>query len=794
MIKNFFKTTIRNISRNKLHAFVNIAGLSVGMAVAILIGLWIWDELSYDKYHKNYDSIAKVMQHVTNNGEVQTWGSVPYPLAEELRTKYGSDFKEVILAGINSPRLLWHGDKKFTKEGIFIQANAPEVLSLKMIRGTRNGLKDPASILLSASVAKAFFGNEDPMGKVMHIDNKMDVRVTGVYEDLPANSTLRNFTFLAPWDLLYNTDPWFKNMSDPWRPNSFEVYVQLHPNADVAKISQRIKDAKLNKVNKELAKKKPELFLHPMKNWHLYSEFKSGFNTGGGIKYVWLFGTIGIFVLLLACINFMNLSTARSEKRAKEVGIRKAIGSLRTHLIGQFLCESVLMTTFSFVLSLLLAQLILPFFNEVADKKMDFPWTNPFFWIMGIGFSLLTALIAGSYPALYLSSFKPVKVLKGSFRAGRLAVLPRKVLVVVQFTVSVVLIIGTIIVFEQIQFARNRPMGYNNNGLVSSYVMGSAIHDHFDAVKTELVQSGAIVNMAETQFPVTETWNSTSGIKWKGKDPNLSIDFPVVGTGFGYGETIGWELTAGRDFSRELATDSLGCVLNESAVRFMGLQNPVGETLDWNGQPLHVIGVVKDMIMRSPYDPVRPTVYYLSGNRGDWMILKLNPESSAKESVAKIEAVFKKFNPEQPFEYRFVEDAYADKFGNEQRIGKLAGFFTLLAIFISCLGIFGLASFVAEQRTKEIGVRKVLGASVLNCWKLLSKDFVWLVFISLLIATPLGWYFMNGWLQNFEYRTIISWWVFAVAGGGALIITLITVSFQSIKAAMMNPVRSLRTE
>ena len=794
MIKNFFKVAIRNLTRNKLHSFVNIAGLSVGMSVAIIIGIWIWDELSYDKVHKNYDSIAKVMQNVTNNGEVQTWTSVPYPLAEELRTKYGSDFKEVLLAGRNGWHMLGYEEKKISKGGVYIQPGAPEVFSLHMLSGTRDGLKDPRSIIISQATAKAFFGSENPLGKIMRIDNELDVKVTGVFEDLPANSTWASINFMAPWDLYYNTESWFKNMSDPWRPNSFEIYVQLHANADIDKISHRIKDAKLNKVNKELAKKNPQLFLQPMKNWHLYSEFKNGFNVGGRIKYVWLFGTIGVFVLLLACINFMNLSTARSEKRAKEVGIRKAMGSLRGQLIGQFMCESVVITTFSLALSLLIAQLILPFFNEVADKKMQFPWANPVFWALGTGFSLVTALIAGSYPALYLSSFKPVKVLKGSFRSGPLAVLPRKVLVVLQFSVSVVLIIGTIIVFEQVQFARNRPLGYDNNGLVSTGVFDASIHNHFDAIKTTLTQNGAIIDMAEAESPLTETWNSSSGFKWKGKDPNLSIDFAAIGTGFGYGKTIGWELAQGRDFSSKLATDSLAIILNESAVRFMGLQKPVGEIIDWNGQQLNVIGVIKDMLMRSPYDPIRPMVYYISGNTSNFVVLKLNPAASAKESMAKIESVFKKFGPEQPFEFHFVDEMHAAKFANEQRVGKLAGFFTLLAIFISCLGIFGLASFVAEQRTKEIGVRKVLGASIFNCWKLLSKDFVWLVFISLLIAIPAGWYFMSGWLQNFEYRTTISWWIFAVAGLSALIITLITVSFQSIKAALMNPVKSLRTE
>jgi putative ABC transport system permease protein len=794
MLRNYLKTAFRNLLRNKLHSFINIAGLSTGMAVAILIGLWIWDEVSFDKYHDNYHRIAMVQQHVTNNGEVQTWTSVPYPLAEELRKNYGSDFKEILLAGSNGKHMLGYEEKKFTKGGLFIQPKAPEVFSLRMIRGTRNALNDPSSIIISESVAKTFFGHEDPMGKQMRIDKNIEAKVAGVYEDLPANSSWASVQFMAPWDLFYSNEPWFKNMADPWRPNSFQIYVQLNPNAGFAAVSARIKDSKLNNVNKELAKKKPAVFLHPMEKWHLYSEFKNGVNTGGRITYVWLFATIGIFVLLLACINFMNLSTARSEKRAKEVGIRKAVGSMRGQLIGQFMMESVLMTLLSFVLALLLVQPILPFFNEVADKKMDFPWDNIYFWATGTGFSLLTALIAGSYPALYLSSFKPVKVLKGSFKAGRLAIIPRKALVVVQFTVSVVLIIGTIMVFRQIQFAKDRPIGYDSNGLISTYVIGPAIHEHYDAVKNELIQNGAITDLAESESPLTETWSSTSGIKWKGKDPNLSIDFPVVGVNFDYGKTVGWEITEGRNFKKELATDSFGVVLNEAAVQFMTLKNPVGEILDWNGERLHVIGVVKNMIMRSPYDPVRPTMYYLSGNTGSLVIMKLNPQAPAKESLAKIETIFKKFNPDQPFESSFVDEVYAMKFGNEQRVGKLAGFFALLAIFISCLGIFGLASFVAEQRTKEIGVRKVLGASVFNCWQLLSKDFLWLVCISLLIAIPLGWYLMNGWLQNFEYRAPVSWRIFAAAGFGAVFITLVTVSFQSIKAAMMNPVKSLRTE
>jgi ABC-type antimicrobial peptide transport system permease subunit len=794
MIRNYFKTAWRNLTKSKSHSFINIAGLSVGMAVAIIIGLWIWDELSFDKFHKNYNRIAQVVQNVTNNGEVQTWRSVPYPLAEELRKNYGSDFKSIVLVGGEGDHTLSVGDKRLSKTGAYLEPKAPEMLTLKMLRGQWNGLKDPSSIMLSESSAKAFFGNADPINQLMKIDNNMDVKVTGVYEDLPENSTLNELSFMSTWDLYYNNSGWVKTVADPWRPNAFQIYVQLTDQADINKVSIKIRDTKLNKVNKELAKKKPELFLQPMSKWHLYSEFRNGVNAGGRIRYVWMFGLIGAFVLLLACINFMNLSTARSEKRAKEVGIRKAVGSLRAQLIYRFFSESLLMVAFSFLFSLLLVQLLLPFFNEVAGKNMSILWGEPLFWILCAGFSLVTGLIAGSYPAFYLSSFEPVKILKGTFRVGRWAAVPRKVLVILQFTVCVTMIIGTIIVFRQVQFAKNRPMGYDSNGLITLPMATNDIHQHFNAVKDELVNAGAITDMAEAGSPTTEVWGSSSGFDWKGKDPNLSIDFPRTDVSYDYAKTVGWQFKEGRNFSRDFATDSSALILNEAATRFMGLQNPIGETVKWFGVPYIVVGVVKDMVMQSPYEQVKPTVFYLATESSGVTILKINPKASPHEAVAKIETVFKKFNPSQPFSYQFVDEEYARKFGNEERIGKLAGFFALLAIFISCLGLFGMSSFMAEQRIKEIGVRKVLGASVFNVWRLLSKDFVMLIIISFLIATPISYYFMHNWLQNYQYRSGISWWIFAATGLGAMIITLCTVSFQAIKAAIANPVKSLRTE
>lgn len=560
------------------------------------------------------------------------------------------------------------------------------------------------------------------------------------------------------------------------------------------KVSLKIRDVKLRKVNAELAKKKPSLFLHPMSKWHLYGEFKNGINTGGRIQYVYLFGIIGVFVLLLACINFMNLSTARSEKRAKEVGIRKAIGSLRSQLIYQFMSESLLCVGIAFALSILLVQLSLPFFNEVADKQMSILWSSPLFWLLGISFSILTGLIAGSYPAFYLSSFQPVKVLKGAFRMGRMASMPRKVLVVIQFTVSVTLIIGTIVVFRQIEFAKNRPIGYSNNGLVATGSLTDEIHKHFDVIRNELISNGAIVSMAESAGMPTYYGSTSSGFDWPGKDPNMSVDFPTNLVSYDYGKTIGWAVKEGREFSKEHATDSTGIVINETAAKFMNLKKPVGATIKWDGKPLHVLGVVKDMVIQSPYGQIKPSVYLLSSTEYNVVLFKINPKASASNAVQKIEAVFKQYNPAQPFKAIFLDEEYNYKFGNEQRIGKLASFFAGLAIFISCLGLFGMASFMAEQRIKEVGIRKVLGASVFNLWQLLSLDFAALVVIALVIAGPLAYYLMHNWLQSFEYRSGITWWIFLVTGLGSLGITMLTVSFQSVKAALANPVKSLKSE
>jgi putative ABC transport system permease protein len=791
MLRNYLKIALRNLLRNKVYSFINIGGLAVGMAVAMLIGLWVWDELSFNKSHENYDRIAKVRQNVKFEADVVTSSSMPIPLAEELRSKY-PDFEAVSVASNNYAHILTMGNQKFSKEGSFVEPDFTEMMSLKMVSGSRAGLKDLNSILLSESLAKTFFNSENPINKVIKIDNKANAKVVGVYEDFPNNSDFKDVHFLSPWSLYLTIESNANNSKNEWDSNSFLIFTQLKKETDFAKVSAKIKDIRMKRDNPPPYK--PAFFLHPMSKWHLYSDFKNGINVGGTITFVWLFGIIGLFVLLLACINFMNLSTARSEKRAKEVGVRKAIGSMRGQLISQFLSESLLVVVFAFVLSLLLVELSLPFFNQVSDKNMSILWSNPWFWLIGIGISLLTGLVAGSYPALYLSSFQPVKVLKGTFRVGRFASIPRKVLVVVQFTVSVTLIIGTIVVYRQIEFAKNRPVGYSQNGLIEVEMNTPELYGHYDVLRSELLKTGAVAEISESSSPMTRQDGGVTNVYWRGKNPEFHPLLAKNDVTYEFGKTVGWQLAQGRDFSKNLSSDSSSIILNETALKLMEFKKPLNEYVKCGEKQYKVIGIVKDMMRENPFGEVTPAFFILNYDNVSVINIKLKPELSASESLSKIEPVFKKMNPSSPFIYSFVSEEYAQKFGDEERISKLSTFFAILAIFISCLGLFGLASFVAEQRTKEIGVRKVLGATTANLWVLLSKDFVILVIISLLIASPIAYYFMNNWIQNYTFRTEISWWIFVVAGVGALLITLLTVSYQAIRAALMNPVKSLRTE
>ncbi|TRZ45725.1 ABC transporter permease [Robertkochia solimangrovi] len=800
MIRNYFKIAWRNLRKNKIYSFINIFGLAIGMAVTIIIGLWVHDELNYNHYFKNRDKIAQVFQTQTFNGNKGTGSAIPRPLEMAMREQHSDKFKHIVMSSWNQPSYLEYKDINISKNGNSMQEGAIDMLGLKILKGVKDGISDRYSIMLSASTAKALFGDEEPIGKIIKANSQYDLKVTAVYEDIPVNNSFSDLDFVKPWDLYANSMDWVKRSIDSWGNNSFQLFVQMNDDQTLDDLNKQIERIKLDAPGAEDTKQyNPVMFLHPMDDWHLRSEFKNGVKTGGRIEYVWLFGIIGLFVLLLACINFMNLSTARSEKRAKEVGIRKSVGSSREQLIRQFLGESLFVVVIAWVLAIIIVLASLDGFNKLASKAIEFPWTNPSFWLASIAFVIITAVLSGSYPALYLSSFNPVEVLKGTFKAGKLAHLPRKVLVVTQFTVSIALIIGTIIILKQIQHTKNRPIGYSKEGLIQIPVMSQDFLGKQDIMRNAFLSSGAAIAMSTSSSPTTNVWSNRSGFLWEGKPDGFQEDLAWVEVSPEYVSSLGLKVVEGRDFSREFPTDSNAVLLNKTAVKYMGLNDPVGKLIrsddDGEDEPMKVIGVVEDVIMQSPYEPVKQTIFVFDrhGN-ASYYNLRLNPDRSVSQNLETIEQVFKEHFPNLPFSYQFVDEEYAQKFAAEERIASLASVFTVLAILISCLGLFGLASFVAEQRTKEIGVRKVLGADITNLWMLLSKDFLTLVAISLLIASPLAYFFMQNWITKFTYKTNISWWIFLMAGMGAILITMITVSFQSLKAATANPVKSLRTE
>jgi putative ABC transport system permease protein len=798
MLRNYLRIALRYMSRNKAYSFINIVGLSIGMAVFILISLWVHDELSFNRSFRNYDRIAMITRQFNYNSIRISLPGTPYVMKDELLKKYPSDFRSVVLStGIND-HMLVYDNKNYLKKGGFMDPEAAGLLSLNMLKGTREGLKQPAGMLLSASLAATIFGNADPIGKTIKIDGQMNARVTGVYKDIPYNTDFKDQSYIGSMDLYLAANPDIKTASHPWYyEDRFVAYALLTDQADMDKVSFEIRDIRRAKIPDAIYKtNQPVDFLHPMYKWHLYTDFEyyTGYKVREKIEYVRLLSIIGIFVLLLACINFINLNTARSDKRAKEVGIRKTIGSLRIQLISQFLLESLLAVSLAFLLSTLWVSLTLPSFNGIVVKQLAIPWGAPPFWLISIGFIVLTGLIAGMYPALYLSSFQPVKVLKGSFRAGPMASIPRKGLVVLQFTVSIALIICTTVIERQIQFAFNRPIGYDRNDLVM-IGMTPDIRKNYTAIGDELMRSQAIIGLAASQNTTIDYNVDDNRLNWQGKDPNLQADWAVSNTTIGYGKLIGWTIMEGRDFSPAFPTDSTAFIVNEAAVEQMGFKHPLGQTILWKDKPFHIIGVIKNIIFESPYTIASsPSIFHISGGDNYVVSLKLNPRLSAAASLAKVQSVFTRYNPAYPFDYRFVDQEYAKKFSEEQQIGKIAGFFTVLAIFICCLGLFGMVSFMVEQRRREISVRKVLGASEFNLWRMMSKDYIWLVIISLVIAAPIAYYFMHSWLQQYEYRYRISWAIFVLAGIGALFIALATVSFQAIRAARANPVNGLRAE
>jgi ABC-type antimicrobial peptide transport system permease subunit len=796
MIKSYFRIGWRNLLRNKGYSFINIGGLAAGLSVVMLIGLWIHDELSYNRYHTKYDRIARVWVTHHFGDNVSSQWTLPYPLAGDLRTQF-PDFEHVSLASWSYNHFVQWNDNRFSQEGMFVEPEFLKLTSLKMTRGGPDALKDPRSIVLTESLARTIFGNEDPIGKILKLDVSNVVTVTGTYEDLPNNNYFSGSKWLGNISL-YMTD-YVRNPEalTHWGDFSYQVFVTLNDGVSFEESSERIRNVIINK-DERTRESMPELFLQPMSRWHLYGTYENGVNTGGEITFVWLLGTIGAFVLLLACINFMNLSTARSESRAKEIGLRKTIGSYRGQLILQFLTESILVVSISFVFAIILVALSIDTFNQWTGKEITLPFQNPLFWLTSLSFIFITGLIAGSYPAFLLSSFNTVSILKGTFRLGWFSGFSRKTLVVVQFVVSVTLVIGTIVVYQQIRFAKNRPIGYDKDGLITTY--GYPFSENplspniYDALRQELINTGAVINMAKSSSPTTAIHSFQSDFDWDSRDPQMMPNIGVVWSSHDYGKTIGLQIIDGRDFSRDIASDTAAMILNEAAVDYMGLTDPVGKVVRFSHEPFTIVGVMRNMLMDSPYAPVGPVVHMISYRRANIITMKIDPEQSPADNLIAIEPVFKKFRPDVTFETQFTDLQFEQKFNGEERVGKLALAFTVFAILISCLGVFGLASFVAQRRTREIGIRKVSGATIFNLWSMLSRDFIVLVIVSCLIASPISWYLMQQWLQQYSYHTPVSVWVFVMSGIGALVLTLITVSYQALRAAKLNPVDSLRSE
>jgi len=792
MITNFFKVAYRNLLRNKGFSAINITGLAIGMAAAILILLWIQDELGYESFHKNKDRIYEVWNRVPVEGKISCWNSVSAPMARTLE-KDLPEVERAVRVDFNYKVLLSVGDKKLIRSGSVVDTGFLQMFSFPLLKGNPStALNDPHSVLITEKMANSLFGNEDAMGKIIRIENKDNFTVTGIVKDLPGNTRF-DFEYLLPWSYI----KYREGQDLGWNDNSTSTYIMLKPNASYAAVASKIKTQK-QKYSDEAKTMKWELFIYPMHRWRLYSSFTNGVEDNGGRStFVKLFGIIAGFILLIACINFMNLSTARSEKRAREVGIRKVVGAQKTSLISQFIGESVFIALLSGVAAIVIVQISLPGFNQLTEKQLFIDFGNFYTWMAFTGFILFTGLLAGSYPAFFLSSFQPVKVLKGTFKKANALVTPRKVLVVLQFTFATILIICTIIIKQQMDYARERATGYNKDNLVYHFMTGD-IPKNYALIKNELLSSGVAKSITKTNSPLTERWSNGWGQSWEGKNPNDNTSFDRYLADEGLGTTAGLQFVQGRDFDlKQFPTDSTGLIINESSLKIMKFKDPVGKIVGDLGINWHIVGVIKDFILTSPYEPTRPIL--ICGAKSSFMSfnvmqIKLNGNNPTAKNLQMAEAIFKKYNPEYPFEYKFVDEAYARKFDNEQRQGILAALFGGLTIFISCLGLFGLATYMAENRIKEIGVRKVLGASVAGITTLLSKDFVKLVIISFVIAAPLSYWGMYKWLQDYEYRVGIHWWVFAFACFLSVAIAIITVSYQAIKAALANPAKSLRTE
>ncbi len=785
MLKNYFKIAFRHLLKNKGFTAINIVGLATGMAAAILIMLWVKSEFSFDRFYSRTDQIYAVgIKDVWAGGAVQHFYT-PKPMAAALKTDF-PEIKHVARVNMGTGFLLTRGETKLSKEqGVFVDSTFLNIFDYKIVAGNpAEALKNPGQIVLTRSLADRLFGDTDPINQNVRLDSNQLSIVSAIIEDIPDNSFMKGTAYLVPWTLMEKIG----YSDDYWGNQSVQTYIELDKNVNSDQFQQQIKG-----FMQRHTETKVENFIAPIADKWLYSNFTDmGKPTSQRIGMVHSFIAIACFILIIACINFMNLSTAQSEKRAKEVGVRKVIGANKGLLIGQFLTESILIAFISGLLSLLITQIAVPSFSDLISRELSMPFNDRLFWSVFMGFVLLTGILSGSYPAFYLSAFAPVKVLKGKLLHIQRKFNPRKVLVVAQFGIAITLIITTLSIRKQIKYAQDREIGYNKDKLIHVVDQGD-IRKNRTLIKNALLQSGIASDIARTSSPLTENWSNNS-MGWDGKPKDDNTIFARMGVDDNLVRTAGLQLVRGRDFDlAKFPTDSAAMLINESAAKIFNFDDPIGKTIV-DGRNWHIIGVIKDFVQESPFNPITPLVIQGAFSGANVTNIRLNNAIATADALSRIAEIFKKYNPDYPFEYSFVDAKYAEKFKDFQQLGKLSSLFSLLTIFISCLGLYGLTAFMAENRTKEIGVRKVLGASIFSVTRMLSKEFVLLVLLACLVAFPIAYYIADHMLSAYTYRIQISWDIFFIAGSGALALSLLTVSYQSIKAAMVNPVDSLRDE
>ena len=788
MIKNYFKTAWRNLLQNKTFSLINIFGLTLGMTCSLVIMLWLKDEINKDKFHQNGKRLYRVMENQYYSGNVSTFDATPGILAENIV----NDIPDIQMAS----QMLWEEEPLFTvdntydkEKGRYVEKDFLRMFSFKLIKGDpATALARPDAVVITKKLAEKYFKGQDAVGKMIKIDNTDNVMVTGVLDEIPKSSSL-TFDFLMSFEQWRKKNDWAKE----WGNNGPRCYVMLAQNASIDKVNAKVK----NYIKTKNKDSNVELFLQNYGESYLYSDWENGKQNGGRIEYVKIFSIVAIIILVIACINFMNLATARSLRRAREIGVRKVVGAGKRQLIAQFIGESLFVSFIAICFSLLFVFLLLPSFNTLTEKHLSIDLTDPSFLLILLGLTVVTGIISGSYPALFMSSLRPIIVLKGllKFRPG--ATYFRKALVVFQFALSIILILGMIVIYRQIDFIHNKNLGFAKEDLLYMPLEGD-LQKTYPTFKEQLLKQPGIKSVTSAQSNPLEVGSSTYGVRWPGKDTTKLILFSSNPVTYDYIKTMGIQMVAGRDFGIDYGLDTMNYLVNEAAAKKIGYKDPIGKELTMWGDKGMIVGVMKDYHHNSLHVPIEPLIlrlHKMSWGGTYWgNVIVRTEKGKTKQAIASMEKLYKQFNPGFPFKYYFTDDEIANRYKAEYTVSKLSRYFAFLAIFISCLGLFGLVTFTAEQKTKEIGIRKVLGASVAGIVGMLSKEFLMLVLIASVIAFPLAWWAMHRWLNDFAYRVNIGWWVFLVAGIIAMLIALLTISFQSVKAAIANPVKSLRSE